>query len=603
MSRAFSVVVLVLALAAILVSCAPPEEKPIVTLTDQEGIAEPRTVTVGYVNERLEHMPPTMLPAGEGDEAKLNFLNEIVRKELIVIAGYRLGIDEDPRIDQAMEHFRASQAEKMLETELITEPSEVSQQDVEEYYQVRDSMFQLREIVLQDEETAEEAYRRVTDGGEDFAAVARELSTTSTASDGGRRNVMAWQDYHPLIRVAIRDAEAGDIVGPVQVSQTWHILKVDSRKTPAERMPLEGRHLEGIKIECRNFNRDILQHEIITGWMEDANITYNDEAFDLVCTRIDERVAELLPPVEGEMTQQMAIERARTKIVPQFSEEAAAMDFVTFTVGGETTTWTLGDYANVLDESQGIETPKQGSPLYIEDSMNKRVFKMIKDYEVEKRGYMTSQEMADYLAARREEAIVDLTYEAEVTQKMDEPTGQEIRDFFRSNRDRFVRPPSATIRQLIVGTEAQANSIRQRIVEANASFVDMVREHSIDSWSQSRDGIVENVVQGEGRLSYLQEPAFSLPIGELSEPVRAPGGYALIEVIERFPEEQLSFDEVGSVVKEHVVAERREARLMEFLDEVKETVDVQIHEENLGLVTDLAEVRENMETMRFGTGG
>jgi len=572
--------------------CAGPEEKPIITLTDQQGVVEPRVVTVGYVNDRLEHMPPNMLPSGEGDEAKLAFLDEIVRKELLVIAGYREGINDDPRIAAALDHFRTQKAENMLRDELITEPSQVTPEEVEEYYSYRDAMFQLREIVLPDEESANEAYRRVTEGGEDVAAVATEVSTASSAADGGRRPIQAWTDLHPLMRDAIRHSEPGDIVGPLDLSGTYYILEVLSKKTPPDQLPLEGQHLAGITAEARGFKRDLLEHSIIEGWMKDANITFNPEGEALACERVQEQVDKLIPPDDGEMTSEIAIQRAKIQIVPQFSEEEAAMEFVTFNIGGKKTTWTLGDYARILADSPGIETPKQGNEAYVEDSVQKRVFKMIKDYEIEKRGYLTSREMEDYLAARKEEAIVDLTYDAEVQQKMDEPTGQEVRDYFRAHRDMFVRPPRATVRQLIVGDEAQANRIRQQILEGKADFIDMIRTHSIDSWSQSRDGIIENVMQGEGRLSYLQDPAFALPIGELSEPIRAPGGYALIKVVERFPEEQLSFDEVGSNVVDYLTAERREARLKEFLDEVRQTVDVHIHEENLGLMTDPSEVGE-----------
>ncbi len=590
MRRIVTGLALICVIAVALAGCARPDEKPIITLTDQDGIAETRTVTVGYVNERLEHMPPAMLPGGEGDEAKLGFLNEIVRKELLVIAGYRLGISEDPRIGDALEHFRSTNAENMLRDDVITEPSQVSTDEVEEYYTYRDALFQLREIVVLDEETANEAHRRVTEGGEEFAAVATEMSTASSATDGGRRAIQAWTDLHPLMRQGIRFSESGDIVGPLDLSGTFYILEVLSKKMPADRLPLEGQHLAGITTECRAFKRDLLEHTTIEGWMTGADITFPPEGMDLAGTRIDEKVAELIPPYEGEMTSAIAIQRAKTHIVPQFSEDEAAMEFVTFNIGGEPTTWTLGDYAQTLADSPGMETPKQGSALYITDSVQKRVFAMIKEYEIEKRGYHTSREMEDYLAARHEEAIVDLTYDAEIQQKMIEPTGQEIREFFRANRDRFVRPPRATVRQLIVGEEAQANLIYQQITEGEADFIDMIRTHSIDSWSQGRDGIIENVMQGEGRLSYLQEPAFSIPVGELSKPIRAPGGYAIIIVVERFEEEYLDFDEVGANVVEHLTAERREARLVEFLDEIRASVDVTIHEENLGLMIDPADV-------------
>ncbi|MCD4690140.1 hypothetical protein K8S17_01620, partial [bacterium] len=93
MKRVAAGLALVCVLAAALTGCARSDEKPIITLVDEQGIAETRVVTAGYVNERLRHIPPGMLPGGDGDEAKLAFLNEIVRKELLVIAAYRLGID------------------------------------------------------------------------------------------------------------------------------------------------------------------------------------------------------------------------------------------------------------------------------------------------------------------------------------------------------------------------------------------------------------------------------------------------------------------------------------------------------------------------------
>jgi len=69
-------------------------------------------------------------------------------------------------------------------------------------------------------------------------------------------------------------------------------------------------------------------------------------------------------------------------------------------------------------------------------------------------------------------------------------------------------------------------------------------------------------------------------------------------VLERYEEEQLTFDEVGANVVEHLTAERREARLVEFLDEIRASVDVTIHEENLGLITDPADVGE-LQQMRM----
>jgi foldase protein PrsA len=599
--RRLAAVAVMLAVIALLAGCAGPGDKPVVTLTDQNGIVDTRVITVGYINERMESMPPMLLPGIGGDEGKLEFLDEIIRKELLVIGGYRISIDEDPRLADAMDHFKRTKCENMLRDELITGPSEVTTEEIEEYYEVRDVLFQMRHIVVNDEALAQETYRRVTEGGEDFADVAREVSTASSASDGGMKGVESWQDFHPLIRVAIRDMQKGDISEPIAVGNSYHMFLVLSRKTPVEREPLEGRHLGGVTMEARGFKRDLLEFHIIEDWMAEANTIYNDEAVDLVGTRIDEKVLELIPPSDERLDSAEAIARARTQIVPDFTDEEGQMEFARFRIGGEEHIWTLADYARILSESPGVETPKSGSRLYVTDSVIKRVFKMIKAYEIEKRGYLTSREMQDYLAERFEEGIVDLTYEAEVLQKTESPSGQEVRDYFRSHREDFVKPPGADVQQILVGTEAEANLILQRIREGEAEFAEMVQKHSMDEWSKTKDGIIENVVQGEGRLAYIQEPAFSVDIGRISEPVRAPGGYALVKVLRRYPEQQLEFSEVGESVLATILGQRREEALMAFLDDVRATVDVGVHEENLKHVSDPLDVYEEKEKQRVTT--
>ncbi len=600
--RRLAAVAVMFAVVTLLAGCAGPGDKPVVTLTDQNGVVDDRVITVGYVNERMDHMPPMLLPGIGGDDGKLAFLDEITRKELLVIGGYRIGIDEDPRLQDALEHFTKTKCENMLRDELVTGPSELTAEGVEEYYKVRDVLFQMREIVINDEAQAQEAYRRVTEGGEDFADVAREVSVAGSAADGGRKQrVMAWQDFHPLIRVGIRDLEKDDISEPINVSDSYHIFLVLSRKTPAEREPLEGRHLVGMTMEAGAFSRDLMEFHVIESWMAEANITYNDEAVDLAGTRIDEKVFELIPPSDEPMDNAAAIARAKTQIVPDFTDEEGQMEFAGFRVGGQEHIWTLADYARILSESPGMETPKNGSRLYVTDSVIKRVFKMIKAYEIEKRGYITSREMQDFLAERFEEGIVDLTYEAEVTLKTDMPSGQEVRDYFRSHREDYVRPPRADIQQILIGTEAEANLILQRIREGEAGFAEMVQKHSMLEWGKDKDGVVEDVMQGEGRLAYLQGPAFSVDVGEISEPVSAPGGYALVKVLERYPEEQLEFSEIGEGVMATIVGQRREVALLAFLDDIRSTVDIKIHEGNLKYVSDPLDVYEEKEKQRVTT--
>ncbi len=597
--RTFAVVtVLAAASVALLAGCSSIEDKPAIRLTDNEGVVEPRVVTVGYVNERLDRVPEEMIPDVPGDEGKRQFMDEIIRKELLVIWGLRNGALEDPRYEGAVEYFEDSKAEEMLRNELIVEPAQVTPEEVRDYYDVREDLFQLQEIVVPTEELANEAYRRVTEGGEDFGRVAKELSTGATAQDEGRKPVVAWMDLHPLTRVQVRDLDAGDITPVHKIGGAYFIYKVLSRKDPPNQKPLEGAHLKGISVEAKNFNKNLLEFYLFKEWNDSANIQFNDEAMDICGTRIDEAAREVLPEDEP-TTMEERMERARIPVIPKFSEDEAGKVLVTYNIFGDERTLTLGDFRRMLEEVPGIETVKSGDRTSIENFIKRKVQEQSIQAKIDEKGYRESQEMKDYLEQRTEEFVIDITYDKEVVQKVEEPTGQEIRDFYRSNLDLFVEPAGVDLQQLIVGTEAQANRILQRIRSGELTFTDAVKRHSIDEWSKAKDGKITKYRVGERRLDYLQDVAFDLDVGEISEPVRAPGGYALVKILAKYPERQMTFDEVGDVVRQSVINKKREELLTALLDKARESVTIDFVEENFKYIKDPVEVLK--EKQQSGT--
>ncbi|MFH1689155.1 MAG: peptidyl-prolyl cis-trans isomerase [Candidatus Eisenbacteria bacterium] len=582
----FTLTAVVAALAA---GCSSVEDKPAIRLTDNEGIVEPREVSVAYVNERLDRVPAEMIPDVPGDEGKRQFMDEIIRKELVVIYGIRLGILDDDRLPGALKHFADSRAEEMLRNELIIDPAQVTPADVEDYYEVRDDLFQLAEIVTMDEDVARDAYRRVTEGGEDFGKVAAEVSTRGTSSDEGRMPVTAWTVFHPLTRVEIRYLNKDDITPVHKIGATYFIYKVMSRKDAPGLQPLEGSHLNGVTAEARNFNRDMLEYYLFTEWEQAANITFMDEAIDICGTKIDQIVFELYAGAEA-ATRDERMDRARASIIPEFTDEEAEMVLVTYNIFGDERVVTLGDFATMSAEVPGIETVKTGDRTGIATLIRRNVQRESIEAKIQEKGYRDSQEMKDHLEQRTEEFVIDITYDQEVMQKVDEPLGQEIRDYYRSNLDSFVKTAAVDVQQLIVSTEEQANSILQRVRAGEATFVSMVQTHSIDEWSKAKDGVIPKYYQGEKRLDYLQGVAFDLGIGEISEPVRAPGGYALVKVLAQYPSRQMSFDEVAGVVKQTVIATKREALLNAMLEDARNTVTVEFVEENFQYIKDPAEV-------------
>ncbi|HEX6926064.1 MAG TPA: peptidylprolyl isomerase [Longimicrobiaceae bacterium] len=122
-----------------------------------------------------------------------------------------------------------------------------------------------------------------------------------------------------------------------------------------------------------------------------------------------------------------------------------------------------------------------------------------------------------------------------------EVTDAEIRAYYERNRDSFRRPATArfTIAMLskiptaedTAASLQRAQAVRQEILDG-ADFAAVAQRESADPGTRDRGGDLGQFTRGQ-MTEVFDEAAFSLPIGELSEPILSPFGYHLIRVEER----------------------------------------------------------------------
>jgi hypothetical protein len=115
--------------------------------------------------------------------------------------------------------------------------------EVEQYYRMHQAEFELPErvrlhhILLPTGADAQRAARRLA-AGEDFAALARELSLDPSAPAGGDQGEIALDDLPaPFAQHVARLAE-GEVGEPIQASDGWHLFRLD-RRLPARTKPLD----------------------------------------------------------------------------------------------------------------------------------------------------------------------------------------------------------------------------------------------------------------------------------------------------------------------------------------------------------------------------
>lgn len=116
-------------------------------------------------------------------------------------------------------------------------------------------------------------------------------------------------------------------------------------------------------------------------------------------------------------------------------------------------------------------------------------------------------------------------------------TEQDVRKYYEDHKDELTRPARAAVQIValqkapLAADSAQvfraARELRQAIV-AGRDFAEAAREVSTDG-SAEQGGDLGTVRRGE-TVPAFEQAAFSLPIGEVSEPVLSPFGYHLIKV-------------------------------------------------------------------------
>lgn len=155
--------------------------------------------------------------------------------------------------------------------------------------------------------------------------------------------------------------------------------------------------------------------------------------------------------------------------------------------------------------------------------------------------YLTDAELWRAWRDRNETATVDFV--AMDLSRMPEPqvADADVRRYYEENEEQFRRTEGARLkvayipltvtdadREAVIG---RARELREEIV-TGADFAALARTESTDPGSREQGGDLGTFQRGQ-MVPQFDSVVFSLPVGEVSEPVVTPYGVHLIEVLER----------------------------------------------------------------------
>jgi peptidyl-prolyl cis-trans isomerase C len=212
-----------------------------------------QTITVGDVQERINKQSPFIRARYTTLDKKKEFLDNLVRFEVMAGEAQRRGYDKDPEVQRVMKQQMISKfLQKDFESKLKVE--DVPDADVEKYYKDHPEEFnkkdevRVSEILVKEKGKADKVYAEAkaqpkTAGADQkaFRDLVTKVSEDEESKPRGGDLTFFDKDStvypKPIVEAAFKLAEVGDVSPPVKTDKGWAILKL-TQKRPGFSRPL-----------------------------------------------------------------------------------------------------------------------------------------------------------------------------------------------------------------------------------------------------------------------------------------------------------------------------------------------------------------------------
>ncbi len=196
--------------------------------------------------------------------------------------------------------------------------------------------------------------------------------------------------------------------------------------------------------------------------------------------------------------------------------------------------------------------------------------------------------------ARLDEVTKQILAQAYLEKKLlnqQQVSEEEVKAYYEKHREKYQEPRAVRARHILIevpqgATPEQekealkkAQHLRERILKGE-DFAKLAQKYSADPGTKEKGGELGFFTQGQ-MVKEFEEAAFRLKPGEVSEPVRTPFGYHLIQVEEIKEAKQRSFAEVKDKVREDLIQAKEEAALNKALKELAQKYGAKIYEDRL----------------------
>jgi peptidyl-prolyl cis-trans isomerase SurA len=192
------------------------------------------------------------------------------------------------------------------------------------------------------------------------------------------------------------------------------------------------------------------------------------------------------------------------------------------------------------------------------------------DKELEKLLAAQDMTMADLKKRLVEEFSPQQVIHVEISERI-AVSDKDERAYYEAHAADFEIPAEATVREILLkasGPEraakrAEAEAVRARLIEPGADFAAIAAEVS-DAGTKKVGGLLGTVKKGD-LATALDEVAFTLPVGEISQIIEAGYGFHILKVDARTETTSKPFDTVKAEIEKKLQDERFSVEYRQYL--------------------------------------
>jgi peptidyl-prolyl cis-trans isomerase D len=149
--------------------------------------------------------------------------------------------------------------------------------------------------------------------------------------------------------------------------------------------------------------------------------------------------------------------------------------------------------------------------------------------------------------------------------KWSDVSDDDARKLFDQRKDRLGTPEKREVHQIVFPNLGDAQAARGRL-EGGLSFADLAKERGLDASDVDLGLVAKSAILDPA----VADAAFSLPAGELSQPVQGRFGVALVKVDKIEPGTEPDFAKVAPEIKRELAVERARAKVAELRDKMED---------------------------------